>query len=194
MRRLLPASTLAAGLGLTLGVLASDAAAQTPAPPPAPVDWQLDQAGRDPLALDLTAFGSSSCLPGSLSATVVEAGARIEITVRSAPTAEVCTADYAPVPLTVRLSAPVRGRIVVGPRRLRRDPLAGGPPASGRRPVPRVTGLAPADAVAVVRRHGLRPQVERVADLRTRPRVVGQTPASGRRTSARATVTLFVSR
>jgi hypothetical protein len=159
----------------------------------ATVDWQLDQAGRDPLSLEVTAFGSSSCLPGSLTATAVESGPRIELTVRSAPSAEACTLDYAPVPLTVRLSAPVRGRAVVGPRRLRRDPLADGQPARGRRAVPRVTGLAPADAAAVVRRHGLRPLLERVADLRPRPRVVGQTPASGRRAQAGATLTLFVS-
>jgi hypothetical protein len=44
-----------------------------------------------------------------------------------------------------------------------------------------------------VRRHGLRPLLERVADLRTRPRVIGQTPASGRLAQAGATLTLFVS-
>lgn len=160
------------------------------------VDWRLDEAGRDALTLDLLAFGSSSCLPGSLTATVVESARRIQIAVVSTPAAadQVCTDDYAPTPLTVALTAPVRGRAVVGLQRLRHDPLGGRPPAGTPLRVPRVTGLAAADAVAVVREHGLRATVERVADLRSRPRVIGQTPASGRRVKARAGVTLFVSR
>ncbi len=194
---------LAAALGaLLLAPAAAAAASPPPAAPIAPgepnpatpvaVDWRLDEAGRDPLSLDLLAFGSSSCLPGNLSAEVVESKTRISISVRATIGDAVCTTDYAPVPLTVRLSAPPRGRAVVGPRRLRHDPFDGRP--SQTRRVPRVTGLAPRDAVAVVREHGLRPLVERVADLRSRPRVIGQTPASGRAARGRAAVTLFVSR
>jgi hypothetical protein len=196
MRRTLPLALLALALA-PAAAGAADPPAIAPGEPnpaaPVAVDWRLDQAGRDALSLDLLAFGSSSCLPGSLTAAVVETRARIEISVRSTrPRDQVCTADYAPTPLTVRLSAPPRGRLVVGPRRLRSDPLDGRAP--GRRRVPRVTGLAPRDAVAVVRQHGLTPQLERVADLRSRPRVIGQTPASGRAAARRAPVTLFVSR
>ena len=171
--------------------------APPPAPPPAPVqvDWRLEQAGRDALSLDLSAYGSGSCLPGRVSASAVESATRIRVTVVVPLAAgELCTTDYRATPVTVRLAAPVGGRSIVGPRRLpdpRRTPAP--PPADPLR-VPRVTGLAPADAVAVTRLHGLRPQLERVADLRSRPRTIGQTPASGRVTRARAVVTLFVSR
>ncbi len=195
MRRTLPLALVFCSLTAASAAAASEPIAPgepNPATPPVAVDWRLDQAGRDPLSLDLLAFGSSSCLPGTLSARVLERGARIEIAVSSASGAEVCTADYAPTPLTVRLRAPLRGRLVVGPRRLRRDPLDGR--GVGERRVPRVTGLARRDAVAVVRAHGLKPLVEQVADLRTRPRVVGQTPASGRTARRGAPVTLFVSR
>ena len=161
---------------------------------PVAVDWRLDQAGRDPLSLDLVAFGSSGCLPGTLTAEVVETRTRIEIAVRSLrEPGTVCTTDYAPTPLTATLRAPVRGRPIVGLRHLRRDPLAGGP-APRRQRVPRVTGLAPRDALAVLREHDLRPLVERVADLRGLPRVIGQTPASGRAVRGGAAVTVFVSR
>ncbi|MDO8214100.1 PASTA domain-containing protein [Conexibacter sp. CPCC 206217] len=172
--------------------------AQEPAPAPVttPVDWRLDQAGRDALSLDLTTFGSNSCFPGNLTATAVESRSRIRLTVAvTLAPQQICTADYAPVPLVARLAAPVRGRLVVGPRQLpARSRLL--PPAPARDPmrVPRITGLAPVDALAVVRQHGFTPAVERVADLRGNPRVIGQTPASGRRARSRAFVTLFVSR
>lgn len=197
MRR---SSFVLATAALALGASAPARALTPPAPAPAPaptataVDWRLDEAGRDALSLELLAFGSSSCLPGSLAASVVESSRRIQIAVLSTPASPVCTADYGPVALTVRLSAPVRGRAVVGLRRLRHDPFSGRPPAASPLRVPRVTGLAAADAVAVVREHELRATVERVADLRGLPRVIGQTPASGRRVRAHAPVTLFVSR
>ncbi|MDO8186373.1 PASTA domain-containing protein [Conexibacter sp. JD483] len=196
MRRTLPLALLALAVA-PAAAQAADSPGIAPGEPnpatPVAVDWRLDQAGRDARSLDLLAFGSSSCLPGSLSAAVVETRARIEISVRTVrPSGQLCTDDYVPVPLTVQLRAPPRGRLVVGPRRLRSDPLDGRAP--GRRRVPRVTGLAPRDAVAVVRQHGLAPQLEHVADLRSRPRVIGQTPASGRSAARRAPVTLFVSR
>lgn len=206
MRRPL-AFAVAAGLSLSALALPAGAAAAgatsratepiAPGEPdpatPVAVDWRLDQAGRDPLSLDLLAFGSS-CLRGTLRAEVAETPTRITIAVRSLrEPGTICTADYLPTPLTATLRAPVRGRAVVGPRHLRRDPLAGRP-LPRRQRVPRVTGLAPRDALAVVRQHGLRPLVERVADLRGRPRVIGQTPASGRTLRGGAPVTLFVSR
>lgn len=200
MRRPLPLVVLAlaaAPAAVPATAVAVDPPAIAPGEPnpatPVAVDWRLDQAGRDALSLDLLAFGSSSCLPGTLSAEVVETKARISIAVRSLSGDRICTEDYGATPLTVRLRAPVRGRAVVGLRHLRHDPLGGGSRPRRQR-VPRVTGLAPRDAVAVVREHGLRPLVERVADLRSRPRVVGQRPASGRTVGRRAPVTLFVSR
>lgn len=196
--RPLALAALAAAASLTPAAAAQTPPAPAPsAPPPAatqaPVDWQLHQAGRDARSLDLWAFGSGSCLPGTLRAEVVETARRIVITVRSSSTAEVCTDDYRAHALTAQLSTPVRGRPIIGPRRLGRDPF-GGAQVPRRVRVPRATGLARADALAVVRRHGLTPRVRRVADLRGLPRVVGQSPASGRTVARDADVTLFLSR
>jgi hypothetical protein len=197
VRRLLLMSAVAT---LTFGAAPAlaPAGALGQSPPPAPlslkVDWRLDQAGRDALSLDLLAFGSGSCLPGRVTATVAESAARIRLTVTTPSSGAPCTDDYRATPLTVRLTAPVRGRAIVGPRHLPRAKRLLSPPAADRLRVPRITGLAPADALAVVREHGLRPRVEHVADLRSRARVIGQTPASGHSIRARAVVTLFVSR
>jgi len=165
-------------------------------PPPAPagapaVDWRLAGAGRDPLSLDLVAFGSS-CLGGALAATVEESARRIAVTVASTSTADFCTADYGAHPLTVRLRAPVRGRAIVGPRRLWRNPVG----APGRRNVrvPRATNLSRRDAADVVRGRGLRVRVVPVARLPRLSRVIGQRPASGRSVPRGTTVSLFVSR
>lgn len=181
-----PATALLA----TAGAPARDNAADPPSPPAGDVDWRLDQVGRDPRSLELFAYGSS-CLRGRLRPAVDETARAIRITVGS-ERPEICTDDYGAQRLTVALRAPIRGRPVLGPHELTRDPVR--PPGVAGSRVPRVLGLAPDDAIAVVRARGLRPQLERVADLRTRARVVGQTPGSGHLRRAGAPVTLFVSR
>jgi hypothetical protein len=188
------AAVLALGAASAPAAPARAAAVAPPAPPGAPaVDWRLEEAGREPLTLDLTAFGSSGCLTGNLAASVTESARQVVVTVVSTATAPICTADYAPHPLTVALRRPLAGRAVVGPRHLRRDATVGDPLKRTVR-VPRTTGLSRRDAVDVVHQRGLRIRVVRVADLRGLPRVVGQRPASGRTVSRRATVSVYVSR
>lgn len=202
MRRLL-------ALPLALAGVAAAPAATQAADPPAPVappaqpagravDWRLSQAGRSPRTLDLVAFGSSSCLRGQVSATAELQATRIVLSVVTTSTAEICTDDYAAVPLTVQLPAPVRGRVLVGPRRLLRGPSIAPPspgrPGTGNVRVPRVTDLSRRDALQAVRDRGLRARVVRVADLRGLPRVVGQRPGSGRAVASGSAVSLYLSR
>ena len=168
------------------------AAVAPPAPAGAPaVDWRLEEAGRLPLTLDLTAFGSS-CLTGNLAASVSETARQVVVTVVSTAEA-LCPADYGPHQLTVELRRPIAGRALVGPRHLRHDVLTDDPRPRRVR-VPRVTGLSRRDAVDVLHQRGLRVRVVRVADLRGLPRTIGQRPASGRTVAARAVVSLYVSR
>jgi hypothetical protein len=197
--RSLPAVALtAAALAASAGARSSRASGATGASPGAAaastpaVAWRLAEAGADPLTLDLSAYGSS-CLSGQLAASTVESARRIVVTVVSTSASEICTDDYGAHPLTVRLQAPLRGRPVTGPGRLREDPFAGAP-AARRVRVPRVTGFARRDAVAVVHQRGLRVRVVPVADLRGLPRTVGQRPASGRSVAPGTTVSLYLSR
>jgi hypothetical protein len=204
MRRLLALPLALAGVAAAPAATpAADAPAPSPVVPPVQpagraVDWRLSQAGHAPRSLDVVAFGSSSCLRGQVSATAELQATRIVVSVVTTSVAEICTSDYAAVPLTVQLPAAVRGRAIVGPRRLLRSPAVGapapGPPGSGRLRVPRVTDLSRRDAVQAVRDRGLRARVLRVADLRGMQRVVGQRPASGRVVADGATVSLYLSR
>lgn len=156
------------------------------------LDWRIDQVGRDARSLDLIAYGDG-CGLGTGGPQVQETASEIRIRMASdLPDDAVCTELYASYPVTVRLDRPIGGRPLVGPRKLSGD---GSVPRPGSRTrVPRLLGLAPRDALAVVAFHRLRPQVERVADLRTRPRVIGQTPRSGMARRPGAAVTMFVSR
>lgn len=156
------------------------------------LDWRIDQVGRDARSLDLIAYGDG-CGFGAGGPQIQETAAEIRVRmVAELPDDAVCAMLLASYPVTVRLDGPIGGRPVVGTRKLDDDPLR--PDRSVRTRVPRLLGLAPRDALAVVAFHRLRAQVERVADLRTRPRVIGQTPRSGMARRPGAAVTLFVSR
>lgn len=155
------------------------------------LDWRIDQVGHDARSLDLIAYGDG-CGFGAGGPRVEETAREIRVRmVSDLPDDAVCTMVLASYPVTVRLDGPIAARPVVGPRKLGDDVRLRGP---GPARAPRLLGLAPRDALAVVRFHRLRPQVERVADLRTRPRVIGQTPRSGMPRRPGAAVTLFVSR
>jgi PASTA domain-containing protein len=189
--------TVIAALTLTLPATAAARLAPPPAGPgegtPEAVDWRLDEVGRTPRSLDLVAYGSS-CIDGRVRPHVEELRDRVRIRVTADVGGVICTADYGAHPFSVTLERPLAGRAIGGPRKLAtaRDPVA--PPVGRRTRVPRLLGLSPHDAAAVVRGHRLRPVITPVEDLPTRPRVVGQTPGSGKARRAGAAVTLFLSR
>lgn len=156
------------------------------------LDWRIDQVGRDARSLDLIAYGDG-CGFGAGGPRVEESASEIRVRmVSELPDDAVCTEVYASYPVTIPLDGPIAGRAVVGPRRLGSGPRPLG--VHGPTRIPRLLGLAQRDALAVVVFHRLRPQVERVADLRSRPRVIGQAPRSGMPRRPGAAVTLFVSR
>lgn len=195
--RLLHVVRLPLSLAVAVAVAGSAQAADAIPAAGRAVDWRLVEAGREPRTLDLVAFGSSSCLRGQVTASAELQARRVVITVVTTTDAEICTDDYARIPLTVALPAPLRGRAVVGPGRLARDPHAGPAPVpapAAKVRVPRATDLSRRDAVAAVRDRGLRVRVVTVADLRGLPRVVGQRPASGRAVAPGSTVSLYLSR
>jgi hypothetical protein len=174
MRRLALAAVLLAAL-VTVSVPAG-AATRSVA-----VRWSL--VGTGPGARSLVIRYEHGACDGVARATATGTSTAIRIRVtRSGPTGGVpraCPQVVGLFRLTVHLRNPVGGRRIHGG-----TPGAPLPTPSGPRAVPRVLGLAPADARSVLAANGLGSRTTtRKGEVRL-PQVVAQSPAAGKQTSS----------
>jgi hypothetical protein len=155
-----------------------------------PVPWGVAQVGRGERSLEL-AYIPDSCSSGSPQVTVAETLTAVTIDVQqSSFPAENCPSPlFAVAGVNVPLKAPLAGRRIVGTGEgfpasydAPTEPsiLASASGTQSMTAVPRLIGLAPANALQAVKISGLRTHFCAVGPRTGLPRVVSQRLAAGR--------------
>lgn len=152
-----------------------------------PIGWRFQQVGPGQRSLEVRiGYGGCESAPA---VTARETASTIEIiaTVEAPPasTNVICPADSLLERILVPLARPVGGRGVTGPdqesdRGAHLELLKNGPL------VPRVVGLSPPAAVALLRRIGIHPTVRFRRGQQALPRVIAQVPPPGTRMFGRS--------
>jgi hypothetical protein len=180
VRRVLIVALLLAGL--TIGAGTADAFRKTTLHP----RWVLTESGRGGRSI-VVSYDGGGCA-GEATARVTETGSAIRVVLDQTAwipeDGEACTADLRVYRLKVRLAAPVAGRRVRGQGDERRVLFAGPFDPDGQRLVPRMIGLAPADALRALNIQGFEVRTRTMRRCGRRALVVRQSlPAHSRRHS-----------
>lgn len=190
---------------VVLGLAAAAAGASLPGAAGAegsqvPATWDVAGVGPHGRSLELV-YLTGGCLSATPETTVTETAASITLEVTltdSSGPGIACPQFLRYATSTVRLSAPIAGRVILG----RPKPALTGYPGALINPgggalrvrVPRLVGFAPSDARHTLALYGL--SEHRLASVRRHglARVISQAPAPGASSAQRGTITIRLSR